>query len=362
MIKQSLKGLNSRSLADPYNKGFLPLITAPMNTVLCEQTYKYYLDNNVNVCMPRNQSPHMNSVNCWVSYSLDDFEKIYLDNNAEYEGDFPHYICIDTANGNMPRLYDSIKKAKSKYKDDLIIMSGNVSSSDAFCELACSGCDYIRVGIGGGDGCTTTVHTGVGQNCLLELIKECRESIVNTQNEAKRIFTSIDEQLEAGGYQEGDIIFDNPDLKLQFENIKKVKIVADGISSYIRKNNLHSNGYAAINNLLYYGADLVMIGSIFARSKNSASESIVIDEENGQKYTYKLHRGMSTKEEQETYKNGQFKHSEGTEKRYKVEYTLKEWLEGSPKYPNKYPGFINCIKSAMSYTGSRNLKEFKHVR
>jgi len=322
MIKQSLKGLNSRSLADPYNKGFLPIITAPMNTVLCEQTYKHYLDNNINTCMPRNQSPHMNSVNCWVSYSLDDFEKIYLDNNAEYEGTFPHYICIDTANGNMPRLYDSIKKAKSKYKDDLIIMSGNVSSTSAYFGLSHCGCDYIRVGVGGGDGCTTTVHTGVGQDCLLELVKEC----VKTRKTYK--FNS--------------------------------KIVADGISSYIRKNNLHSNGYAAINNLLYYGADLVMIGSIFTRCKESASESIVIDEENGQKCTYKIHRGMSTKEEQETYKNGQFKHSEGVEKRYKVEYTLKEWLKGSSKYPNKYPGFINCIKSAMSYTGSRNLKEFKN--
>jgi hypothetical protein len=55
------------------------------------------------------------------------------------------------------------------------------------------------------------------------------------------------------------------------------------------------------------------------------------------------------------------KPSEGSVSWIPVRWTLSEWLQGSDKQ-DEYPylnGFVNSLKSAMSYTGSRTLNEFK---
>ena len=55
MIKQTSVGLNSRNEANPFNEdGFLLLITAPMSSVVDETNYQMFLDNKVQVCLPRN--------------------------------------------------------------------------------------------------------------------------------------------------------------------------------------------------------------------------------------------------------------------------------------------------------------------
>jgi len=54
MITQTKIGLNSRSEANPFNEdGFLPLITAPMYSVVDESNYQLFLNNKVQVCLPR---------------------------------------------------------------------------------------------------------------------------------------------------------------------------------------------------------------------------------------------------------------------------------------------------------------------
>lgn len=55
------------------------------------------------------------------------------------------------------------------------------------------------------------------------------------------------------------------------------------------------------------------------------------------------------------------KPSEGSTKWLPVRFLLKEWLFGSDNQ-DEYPylmGFVNALKSAMSYTGSKTLNEFK---
>lgn len=82
--------------------------------------------------------------------------------------------------------------------------------------------------------------------------------------------------------------------------------------------------------------------------------------------------GMSTIEEQKKYKEPtnlgtqdlsvpRLKPSEGSTKWVPVRWTLNQWLQGSDKQ-DEYPylnGFVNSLKSAMSYTGSKTLNEFK---
>ena len=77
MIKQSAIGLNSRSEVNPFNEdGFLPLITAPMYSVVDESNYQVFLDNKIQVCLPRNDSYDIVR-NVFNAMSLEKFIEIY---------------------------------------------------------------------------------------------------------------------------------------------------------------------------------------------------------------------------------------------------------------------------------------------
>ena len=320
MIKQSAIGLTSRSEANPYlENGFLPLITSNMFSVVNENNVDLFLNNKIQVATPR--KVFSSSHNTWDSLSISEFKS--FSDHISNPIDNTTKILIDCANGNNPLLHDLIRKAKLKYGADIQIMSGNISSVEAFKELASAGCDYIRVGVGGSDSCNTFKNTFVGQTNLKTLITECfllRESS-NTLN------------------------------------IKNTKIVADGISGYmnycVNKYGVLDNGYATLNELLYYGADLIMIGRLFAQCDESSGEKIMVDGKRKVKY-----QGMSTKESQTKYKNGNLKHSEGNTSVIDVKWSLNDWLNGSDKNPDYLPGYINCLRSAMSYCGTRTIEEF----
>lgn len=65
---------------------------------------------------------------------------------------------------------------------------------------------------------------------------------------------------------------------------------------------------------------------------------------------YKKYRGMSTKDVQKKWGREKLKTAEGISKFNKVEYSVGQWVEN----------FSDYLKSAMSYTNSRNLDEFKN--
>jgi len=174
MIQQAGKtDITSRSQCNVYDNGLLPVITAPMYSVVDKSNYKEFTNLGIQVCLPRNIAANRND-KVFESFSLDDFISIFVDGDEDgllFEE--INRVCIDTAVGHMTKLHNAIRTAKDKFGDNLIIIAGNVSSVDAFIELAKTGVDYIRVGIGGGGGCSTTTNTGVGQADLEELIKEC---------------------------------------------------------------------------------------------------------------------------------------------------------------------------------------------
>lgn len=407
MIKQSAIGLNSRSEANPFNEdGFLPLITAPMYSVVDENNYQVFLDNKVQVCLPRgvDNTIHSND-KFFIAYSLNEFLSEFVTNRQRALGEIKK-VCIDTANGNMPALHEAIRKAKEIHGSNLVIMAGNVGSVEAFVELAKTGVDYIRVGIGGGGGCNTTANTGVGQSNLLLLIQDCKEIL--KELEAVLSGKSI--------YKEPRFKYYSSDAASDFfvtatnEEAQKavnVKIIADGISSWIdycqKTWNYNDNGYAAINELFFAGSDLVMVGKLFAQCVESAgtkrlSEGNEFDWSDGDYkssivegwverhyYREKLevkYSGMSTQEEQKKYKephiewkesivttpsghkvpgfktNGETKYnlkpSEGSVKWIPVRWTLPEWLKGSEEQdkPPYLMGWIHSIKSMKAYTNT----------
>ena len=106
-----------------------------------------------------------------------------------------------------------------------------------------------------------------------------------------------------------------------------------------------------------------MLGGIFNKCLESCGDNFIKDSDEiyqtidfdlaTQKFNndidvYKYYRGMSTKEVQKSWDKSELKTGEGITKYNKVDYTLEGWCEN----------FEDYLKSAMSYTDSRTLKDF----
>jgi GMP reductase len=302
IVPKEITDINSRSEINPYIFGMLPLITAPMDTVVSKENSDLYIVNNINICLPRN-------IDCdlgFKAYSISQINDLLISNKGILE---TGYYLIDVANGHMDSVINITKKIKQKNKK-VKLMVGNVANPETYRLLSEAGADYIRVGIGNGGGCLTTQNTGVGYP-MASLIKECYEESLTLK--------------------------------------KPAYIVADG----------GMQTYSDVIKALALGADYVMLGSIFNKSLESAGDNYLWKKikvphtiaKKAYKFgipVYKMFRGMSTKEVQRKWGAKVIKTSEGVVRYRKVEYTLSQWVEN----------FEHYLRSAMSYTGSHNLKEF----
>lgn len=315
LVPEAISSVNSRKEINPYNEnGNLPIMVSPMDTVVDEENCSLFLDQALEVCLPRGvfseRSEPFNSI------SLTDFEEVvnwYEDGSIESE---TTRFLVDIANGHMKKLHElSERFTKIRKSDKHQIMVGNIANPNTFEKFCEIGVDYVRVGIGGGSGCLTSANTGVHYP-MASLISECY-----------RI-------KKYGGY--------------------KTKIIADG----------GFRNYDDIIKALALGADYVMLGGVLNKTLESCSTTMlfnlipinqtyskIIWEEMPllKKYLYKGFRGMSTKEVQDKWGKTELKTSEGISKTNKVEYTLSGWVENLEDY----------LRSAMSYTNSNTLEEFK---
>ncbi len=331
LVPEVITEINSRSNIDPYsyytnNIVKLPLISAPMNNVISIRNKHFNKDfnkdlnrNKLIVTYPRNYfnfHDHNEFIDFdnFVSYSLDDFEHLYIRTLSynTYATKFKN-ILIDNANGHMRRLVNVLEQAKDIHGPSLNIMVGNIANPKTFKVLAEAGADYVRCGIGGGQSCTTSANTSIH-------------------------------------YPMGSLINETYLLKKEYD--LKTKIVADG----------GFKNFSDIIKILGLGANYVMIGSILNKSLESDSvpyllRTLPIKNKKLAKFLfennislYKQYAGMSTKEIQSIWntENTKLKTAEGIKKWNKVEYKLSTWIEN----------FEDYLKSAMSYTNSKNLDEF----
>jgi len=288
----------------------LPLITAPMDTVISKKNWEKFYNEGITPCLPRgikwdavqSQELAKKESPVFVSYSLSDVES----------PDFTpicQYICIDIANGHMSRLHDAVRGLKQKWGNSLTIMTGNVATARGYQMLSEAGADLVRIGIGVGNACLTTKQTSIGYP-IGSLIRECR------------------------------------DLK----NKKGLKslIVADG----------GMKDYSDVIKALGLGADRVMIGSLFNFAIESAGDNYLWGFKIPQKTAewgfdmklpvYKKYRGMSTKEVQRAWGKKILRTSEGIVTKRQVKYRLDGWCEN----------FEGYLRTAMSYCGAVKLKDF----
>lgn len=318
-----LSEISSRKEINPYYDGHLPLMTAPMDTVISNENAIIFSNQGIITVMPRNTNQEI-GLGDFNSYGLDEFIDKYL--KVEKLIVLTEHILIDVANGHMKKLYEAAKKAKELYGEKLVLMVGNVANPYTFLEFANIHVDYVRIGIGNGGGCLTTVQTGVGYP-MASLIKECK-----------------DYQIQSKLYGKSNTL-----------------IVADG----------GFKKYSDIIKALALGADYVMIGSVFNKALESAGETTrdtnvrdgygfaigqIINQysEEAEKMfnsgitLRKTFRGMSTKEVQKLWGKENLTTSEGIVKSYKVEYTLEGWVKN----------FVDYLRSAMSYCGTKELHQF----
>jgi IMP dehydrogenase len=69
-------------------------------------------------------------------------------------------LCIDTANANNITVLNKCEEIKSKF--DVKIIVGNIAHAGTLKQLVDAGADAVRIGIGGGSVCTTSIQTGIG--------------------------------------------------------------------------------------------------------------------------------------------------------------------------------------------------------
>ncbi|HEY7099899.1 MAG TPA: IMP dehydrogenase [Terriglobales bacterium] len=223
-------------------------------------------------------------------------------------------LAIDSAHGHSSRVLDAVKLIKSKLPEvDLI--AGNVGTFDGACELAKSGADAIKVGIGPGSICTTRVVTGAGVPQI----------------------TAIAEAYRA-------------------TKDSNVPIIADGGIKYS----------GDITKALAAGASAVMIGSMFAGTDESPGELILY-----QGRTFKSYRGMGSlgamaAGSSERY----FQNTDGDastampvvgEESNRLAKLVPEGIEGRVPYRGSVAMIVHQLvgglKSGMGYTGCSTIAE-----
>lgn len=282
----------------------LPIFVSPMDTVVDENNYKFFLEIGFEVCIPR--GINIENDNVFISYGLDEIEELIKNNNK-----LPKKVLIDIANGHSIRVFELSKLIKEKYNIELMI--GNIANPltfEKYCEI---GVDYVRCGIGAGHACTTSANSSIHYP-MASLIKECY------------------------------------DIKKRYNY--NTKIIADG----------GFKNYDDIIKAIGLGANYVMLGSIINKSIESCGDSFIkkendylkIDNNDAISYfkegidVYKIFRGMSTKEVQRKWGKKELKTSEGISKFNKVEYNISKWSDN----------FKDYLKSCLSYQGVLDIKDF----
>lgn len=271
--------IKSRKECDPlrrkieYNGMFYPLIASPMDSVLDENNWHIYWDNKINCIIPRTVELRKRLELCtkvFCAFSLREVKECFIDNNMS---SLNFYVLIDIANGSMLEEINLGKALKKRYGQRIHLMGGNIGNPQTYLLYDAAGFDFLRVGVGSGNGCLTSTNTAIH-------------------------------------YPYASLISDISEMKYRYHS--HCKIIADGGMS----------GYSDIIKSLALGADYVMCGRIFAQAAKT-------EEELGQNLIY---RGMSTKEAQKAMGNTQLKTAEGRSVQISKQYTLSGWIENFDSY------------------------------
>jgi len=211
-------------------------------------------------------------------------------------------IVIDTAHGHSQGVIDAVIRAKLTFPG-VEIVAGNIATAEAAEALIKAGADGIKVGIGPGSICTTRVVAGVGVP-QITAIMECARVAHNLG----------------------------------------VPVIADGGVKFS----------GDLPKAIAAGADVIMIGSLFAGTEESPGDTVLY-----QGRTYKSYRGMgSIGAMKDGSKDRYFQSDVGEDVKL-----VPEGIEGmvplrGPLSANIHQ-LIGGLRSGMGYTGCNTIKELQ---
>ncbi len=211
-------------------------------------------------------------------------------------------VVIDTAHGHSQRVIQAVAATKREFPEvDLI--AGNVATATGAADLIKGGVDAVKLGVGPGSICTTRVIAGVGVP-QLSAIMDCAKATCKAD----------------------------------------IPLVADGGIKYS----------GDVTKALAAGADVVMIGSLFAGTDESPGETVIF-----QGRSYKIYRGMGSLEAMKA----------GSRDRYCQEdidlecKLVPEGIVGRVPSRGKLPDVIfqlmGGLRSGMGYVGCRTIPELQ---
>ena len=212
-------------------------------------------------------------------------------------------IVVDTAHGHSKNVMETVSDIKRTFKDAQVI-AGNIATVEGAGALIDAGCDAVKVGVGPGSICTTRIVAGVGVpqiTAIIGAVKVARE--------------------------------------------RGVPVIADGGIKFS----------GDITKAIAAGADVVMIGNLFAGTDETPGEMVLY-----QGRTYKMYRGMGSLD---AMKEGR------TRDRYSIREDeveskiVPEGIEGRVPYRGSLSftlhQLIGGLRAGMGYLGCRNLRELQ---
>jgi hypothetical protein len=190
--------IRSRKEINIKNKmGFLPLMTAPMDTVISEKNCHLFEELGIRSVLPRSSNKLEISYERFLSYGLDEFEEIFIKNDLKIEDGKQVYALIDIANGHMGILFELAYNSKIKYGDKLVLMVGNVANPETFLKYCQIGVDYVRIGIGNGGGCwveNTLVKTINGYKNIQDI--DLNEMVLTHIGNYKEVINKVSYEID----------------------------------------------------------------------------------------------------------------------------------------------------------------------
>ena len=210
-------------------------------------------------------------------------------------------VTIDTAHGHTSNVLETIAAIKKRHKS-LPVIAGNVATAAATRDLIKAGVDAVKVGMGPGAICTTRVVAGAGVP-QITAIMDCA----------------------AVASQAG------------------IPLIADGGIKYS----------GDIVKAIAAGADVVMIGSLFAGTDETPGEVILYEGR-----SFKGYRGMGSIEAMKSGSRDRYGQADVEEAKL-----VAEGIEGRVPYKGRLADsiyqLVGGLRAGLGYCGTRTLAELR---
>lgn len=289
LIPTEVSRIKSRSEAST-NCSFLglklnvPVISSPMDSVTGIEMAKELsnlgslgilnrFDSSLDAVLNSKNGKGIKAVSIALNSNLKTIEKIAEKN---------YLICIDTANANNKEVLKKTEMIKKKFNVQVII--GNIAHGGSLEQLENAGADAVRVGIGSGSVCTTSIQTGIGIGQVSSLL---------------------------------NILFARKNKKL------KIKIIADG--------GVKSPGDVA--KAIALGADVVMLGRMLSGTRETPGEVIKYNGQLWKKYRGSASFGVKMRNE----------FIEGEETMVAYKGAVKSVIDGISDGLKSSMSYMNCL-------------------